>query len=974
MLYRQLASGNSGAYIMQSRLWVNGILDKPDFQKAWSMIVDRHEALRTLFVTEGTDRPLQIVLKHLNIEIPLCDLSKNSESDRNAKIDQYCKEELASGFDLKSPPLFRLKLFRYSTAQHLFVMTFHHIIMDGWCQGILHDELLECYHAIRNRRRPNLAAVPSFSGYVRYLSGLNTDEGLSYWKSALEGYEPGRETSWMKRTQLTEGQFDLNRETFTLSGERLNRLRSMAAELGITLNTVFQTLWGTVISRLSGKRDIVWGTVVSGRPPELPGSDRIIGLFINTVPVRFQLDLTVTFREALNSMGEFLRKSMQHQHMPLAEVQSFSGARGNLFDHLLIFENYPAEMIENRGDDNLTIVPESPLSGHTDYDLVCVVDADENLECLLKYNATVIEDENVKLIRDSLLKLTDTVLDNPDSPLAMIQLLPKKILDTVLYRLPIGKTLDQCTMTFPELFAAQVAETPERPAVEAVDGNFSYRDLDKVSDTISHDLIEKAGIQPGDTVAVMTGRNRTMIPSIIGIMKASAVFVPLDPGYPDERIRFILEDCGCSVVIADSKSLTRLKRYDFITVIDAEEVITRQMSVKTPKKWPEPDDVAYIIYTSGSTGKPKGVMIEHRQLSNFIQGYTNSVLDKHDNPLRIAFIANYVFDASGRAFYPSLCRGDTVCVVDEETRLDGFALTRFIKTDHIDLLDGTPSLCSLIVDCGTRCDTLKRVVLGGEALRHTLVDRIDKVFPNAALTNVYGPTETTIDSTFFYVGSSNNENLDIAPIGRPLPNQQVYVLDDALNPLPVGAIGEICIGGVGVGRGYLNRKDLTRMSFVPNPFSSGDKLYRTGDLGCWRNDENLLFLGRRDFQIKVRGFRIETGEIEVAISSVPQISECAVVLRTDADSNNTLCAYYVGDSDPQELRDNIKRILPSHMIPDMFFQIDQMPFTPSGKIDRITLSRLIEKGLDNIPRKQVHVTATGQQIIEAMGKVLNRDN
>lgn len=972
MLYREIASGG-GAYVMQSRLWIDGHLDTEDFERAWNILADRHEALRTLIAAEGADRPLQVVLKHIHIPVPLHDISNSSESEQKESIEEYCRIQRDNGFDLKNPPLLHLALFRYSPVRHLFVMTFHHIIMDGWCQGILHDELIECLRALTEKRTPNLPAAPSFSGYVRYLAGLDQKEGLDFWRKAMDEYVPGGEISWMKHSASSEDMFDFRRLEFTVCAETITSLRSIAAECGTTLNGAFQTLWGVVTSRLSGKPDVAWGTVVSGRSPDIAGSDHAVGLFINTVPMRFCQGVSGTFRDALRATGDFLRRSLTFQHVPLADVQQACGVYDGLFDHLFIFENYPVSTANNNTGDILAIAPESSLYGHTDYDLVCVADAGDEVQCCLKYNAEAISEENITIIRDTFHALTSAVAADPDKPFKDIEILPENVMRDLLCGLAAGETLTPCRTTFPAMFAAQVKRTPDALAVEAQDGMLTYRELDAASDAIAHALITRADTKPGDRVALMTGHDRTMIPGILGIMKASAVFVPLDPSYPDERVDYILRDCGCLTVVTNKDNADRFGKYDAVTVIEASGIIENTLSVFSPATQPGPDDTAYIIYTSGSTGKPKGVMVPHRALANFIRGYNRSVLNCHENALRIAFVANYVFDAAGRAFYPSLCRGDTVCIVDEETRLDGAALIRFFIQNRIDILDGTPSLCSIALE-GGGCDTVRRIVLGGEALTRPIYDRIRTAFPNAAVTNVYGPTETTIDSTFCHLHAPEDNEWNIAPIGKAFPNQRVYVLDSTLRALPPGATGEICIGGEGVAQGYLGLTDLTNEKFLPDPYVPGSMVYRTGDRGRWRYDGNIEFLGRGDSQVKIRGHRIETGEIESSISAIPAVTGCAVVVQSDMDARTVLIAFYSGGIASRKLRDRLKRALPSYMIPNRIIQMDAMPLTPTGKIDRKVLSEYSFGESAPDPEREQAWTETQRLIVEAMNTALGRND
>lgn len=961
---------NDGAYIMQSRLQIDGQLEHAELQRAWQILTDRHQAMRLFISQNGVHPPQQKAVDKVVPVMPFFDLS-NQSPDRSAmEINDFCRREQSTGFDIAQPPLFRTALFRLNPARHVFIMTFHHIIMDGWCQGILHDELLECCRAIRAGSSPQLPPAPPFKAYVDYLAQRNTAAGLAFWKNVLTDFEPGGETAWMKTPSAKRSDFVFKVIEFKLPEPLTARLRQQAAECGTTVNAAFQTLWGAMLCRLSGRRDTAWGTVVSGRPPELTGSDRTVGLFINTIPVRFQINPAASFKTALTATGKFFADSLEHQYVPPAEIQQQCGANNGLFDHLVIFENYPVSEHSAETGTILRITPESQLSGHTDYDLVCTADNDETIDLRLKYNAAVISSANITLLRDCLLLLAEQCTANPDAPLITLKALPDEIFAAVTNHLPEGASLPANATTFPAMFAAQAKQTPDRIAIEANGDSLSYRQLDNISNSIAHFLRTSGGIQPGDRVALITERDNTLLPSVIGIMKAAAVFVPLDPAYPAERIDFILRDSECRAVIAGGGALERMQRCKQVQVIDAAAIIAAAHNTVSAPPWPLADAPAYIIYTSGSTGTPKGVIVQHRALANFVQGYNAAVLNLHPAPLRIAFVANIIFDAAGRAFYPALCRGDTVIVVDEQTRLDGNALMQLLEQQTVDLLDGTPSLCSLAAESGSQLKTVKRIVMGGEPLTRTTAEHVAATFPAAALTNVYGPTETTIDSSFYHLNAETKQRWQTAPLGRPLPNQRIYVLDRELNPLPPGANGELVIGGYGLSAGYLGRAELTQQQFSADPFRPGERIYRTGDTGFWDSDGNLHYTGRLDSQVKIRGYRIEPGEIEAAAAQETGVGKSAVIVKTGRDGSASLCLYYTGSLQPPELRKRLKNRLPAHLVPDMAIAIERLPLTPTGKIDRAALSALpIEKPV--IPESlSTNLSPTECLIIEAMSCVL----
>ncbi len=974
MLFREQMSG-PGAYIMQSRFIIEGALDSEIFEQSWNFLIQRHEALRTLIAAEGADRPLQIVLRKLVTAVETDDCSGMEESECLAFIEKRSQQEIDKGFDLKQAPLFRIRLFRMSSEKNIFLFTFHHIIMDGWCQGILHEELLATYSAFHEKRQPVLPATTPFSRYVKYLDGQDRETGLSFWREKLEGFEPSSAIGWTKKWKKQPERFSMDVLEFTLPETSVRNLRKLAAECSTTLNAALQALWGITICALSGKRDIAWGTVVSGRPPELIGSGRTLGLFINTIPMRVRLAKESSFRTILTETGAWLAGSIAHQHLPLADIGTACGITAPLFDHLMIFENYPVTEESSTDNHPLSITPDSRLSGHTDYDIVFVADSGDEIDCFLKYNAALIDDKTAALIRDALIALATQTLDDSDSLLADMQILPENVLHDMIHRFPPGEILPGDNRTFPELFDACAARYPNRTAVIAVDGTMTYHELEQASNAIAESLIRGTGIQESSPVALMTGRNLSMLPSIIGIMKAGAVFVPLDPSYPDERISFILGDSKCGAVLAEEKHHHRFKEYS-IPILSVESVMVSGESDRELLKKVRPDenDAAYIIYTSGSTGTPKGVVAEHRNVSNFINGYSAAIPGYRDSALRIAFVANYVFDASGRAFYPSLCHGHTVTIADENTRLDPVLLIRFLSDNAVDILDCTPSLVNIALESDTVASSLKRMVLGGEALKRITVEKIYERYPEIAITNVYGPTETTIDSSFCHLDTIPDSDGEIAPIGRALPNQQIYVLDDRLSPLSVGAEGEICIGGNGIVRGYLNRDDLTEKAFVDDPFNPSGKLYKTGDKGYWRDDGLLCFSGRQDEQVKIRGFRIEPGEIETAITTVPDVRQCAAIVINNSSGDKNLQAFFTssGELDAETLRNTLSKKLPSHMIPSVIIRLEQIPLTPSGKIDRMKLLQTTKKETQNARQTpmQNSTSHSDQIVLDTMKSVL----
>lgn len=975
MLFHALADGQ-GVYLLQSRLEVIGVLDPVAFQKAWELLVARHDVFRTLFAATGAEQPLQIVLHTAELKMTRENLSTESPAEQEAKIEAFCRQDQATLFDLKKPPLLRLHLFTLAADRHLLIFTVHHIVMDGWCQGVLQEELLAAYYAFCEGGQPTLPSPVPYASFIKKITGQDEAVGLDFWRETLAEYQPTALFHW----QDSQDEFSFACFESSLGAAVSTALTRTAADLGTTLHVLFQALWGLAAARFSGQDDLVFGTVVSGRPAEIPGSERIIGLCINTVPVRVKLRAEDTFADLVRRLTGQLGASMPWQQLPLVEISALVDSGAKLFDHLTVFENYPVADDHPLTEGRIRIQPTGDLYGFTNYDLVLVVDPGEELVVRFKFNSLAVCEEQVKLLRDSLLLVAAAVAERADLPLADVPILPAAEESRLLQKFCEGEELSLAEDTVVALFEAQVEKTPDRTAIVASDASLTYAELAARSNLIANRIIATKKAGRDECVGVVLDRDSWMHATLLGVMKSGAAYVPIDPAYPDERIAFLLDDCNCRLVLSNGIHEERLRGVTAVTAVTVLDItkVTSEDNDSRPSNSPEGKDLVYVIHTSGSTGKPKGVMVSHLALANFVRGFVKEVHGQYAQPLREAFVANYVFDASSRSFYPPLTRGDTVHVIDSEMRMDPQAFFDYLCAEKIQVLDGTPSLCAMLLEGEMAGQTpeLLQIVCGGEGLSAGLVRRIqNSAFSKVKITNVYGPTETTVDSTLYHVDATTTERCPICPIGRPLANQRIYILDTRKKLLPVGAVGELFIGGRGVAEGYYDREELTREKFLPDPFRAGEIMYRTGDKARWLADGNIEFLGRMDQQVKIRGFRIEPGEIETVMSQHSEVSGCAVVVRKNGEDENELHAFYSGKTPPsvEAMRSSLGERLPAHMVPTRIVCLTRMPMTATGKIDRKSLPEIEPESSPSTTSRTLN-SATEETLATLWQQVLGHDN
>jgi amino acid adenylation domain-containing protein/non-ribosomal peptide synthase protein (TIGR01720 family) len=929
----------SEAYVEQWCLRICGELRADLVRAVWSDLVARHEVFRSIFTLGDGKRPLQIVLRERGVEIATKDFSALPPAEQAAALAAERERDRARGFRLAIDPLARILLIRLGANEWEIVWSHHHIILDGWSVVLVQAEFMRLYAARRAGRALTLAPAQPFSRFVRSIPAT-TD--TAFWRAYLADAAPAAE---LPRARMP-GRSAIAREFVAFTPATTTKLDAFCRGEGVTLGAFVQAVWGIVLGRYAGAADVVFGWVVSGRPADLPGVEGMVGLFINTLPIRIRLyaDEDETFRGFVARVHRGAAELLAHQHTPLAEIQRAAGA-SPLFSHVVAVENYPvADAVASAAETGFEVRSSTSYDRtHYGFELV-VLPSPDGLRLRLSWNRANHDDDAMIRLGAQLAHVVETVLHEPDVRPSRINILPSDQWEAVV-RVPNRTAAAYPEATIVELFDAQVRANPAAPAIIEPHGErwLTYGELERRADALAAHLVHDLHIAAGSRIALCASPSVDAIVGILGILKAGATYVPIDPRYPTERVRFLLEDARPAAVLtsgADASALPALA----VPIVEIGAHVADQRPLPSRAK---PDDLAYVIYTSGSTGKPKGCLVTHR---NVVRLIANDRLPFDFGPADTWIVAHSLsFDFSVWELFAPLLHGARVVVPSRETVQDVPAFRELLVRYRVSVLNQTPlAFANLVaVEEGATHHTLdahlRCVIFGGDRLdvgllrrwiRHYSADRI-------ALVNMYGITETTVHVTQRRL---SDEQILVppreSPIGVPLPETTVYVCDRHLNPQPFGAPGEMLVGGTGVCAGYLKRPELTAERFIPDVFGGGgSRLYRSGDLAYRDASGELFYLGRNDAQVKVRGHRIEPAEIERALASLPGVKRAAVVADTGS-AGTELIACLVGDATPDALRAGLARHLPEYAVPSAFVACDALPLTANGKLDRAAVRAL----------------------------------
>nr|WP_250636801.1 non-ribosomal peptide synthase/polyketide synthase [Paenibacillus sp. IHB B 3084] len=966
MLFYNLMDSQSGAYFEQASFDLQGNFNVAAFAASLDVLVQRHTALRTNFYSGWKDEPLQVVYRNKRSELYVEDLRDVEEEKQNDYILEFTRKDKQRGFDLAQDALMRVSILRTGEDSYRFVWSFHHIVMDGWCLSLVTNEVFASYFATLAHKQPELAPVTPYSQYIEWLEQQDRQEASNYWSDYLNGYEEQSRLPQAKKQGKTG--YQAERLDFDLGTRLTAGIQRIAKHYQVTMNTLVQTVWGILLQKYNGTDDVVFGSVVSGRPADIPNVEHIIGLFINTVPVRIRSGEDPLFSELMKQNQEQSIASHTYDTYPLYEIQGLSELKQDLINHILIFENFPMEeQMEQLGDgeeSNFSITGVESVE-QTNYDFNLVVLPGNTIQMSFGYNALAFEHESVEQIRGHLVQLLEQVTAKPDIRVQELDILSEQEREQILGVWGNTGAEYPSEQTIHGLFEAQTAQTPEQVALFFEGEQLTYRELNERANRLARTLCSQ-GVMKDRLVGLMTERSVDMIVGIFGILKAGGAYVPIDPTYPEERIRYMLDDSGADLLLTQNHLVEKVAFDGKVLVLDGEQAVYHEDGSNL-EPLSGPNDLAYVIYTSGTTGQPKGVMLEHHGLCN-LKTYFDQTLRISMSDHALLF-ASYSFDAACWEIFQALFCGATLYVPTSETILNYERFEQYMA-DHQITVAALPPTYAVYLE-PERMPNLRILFTAGSASSTELVY---KWKDQVAYYNGYGPTENSVATSIWPVSEDERAG-QLISIGRPVPNHRVYLVDAHGHLVPVGVAGELCVSGPGLARGYLDRPELTAEKFVPNPFTAGEagyeRMYRTGDLARWMPDGNIEYLGRIDHQVKIRGYRIELGEVEAQMLKVEDVQEVIVLAHADEQGQNQLVAYYVAEREVNvgELRGLLGEELPNYMVPSYFVQLENMPLTPNGKIDRKALPApqgSLQSGADYVEPR----TALEQTLVSVWQSVL----
>ena len=959
MYYHWKADDSTSQYFEQLtyRLKTN-TLPIDAVSKAYQQLVARHTILRTSFTEKYGEDLLQVVNKRVSGTFVFEEFDGEATTQNiEAYVKQVKVADTEKGFDLNNPSQMRLTLLQLKDNSYEFIWSFHHILMDGWCVSMLINEFYQILNGIINEQEVSLPKPLPYSDYIKWLGNVNKEESLSYWDTYVTGYNDIVEVPF-ELQQKEPTLFNKADETLTLGSDTFQKVKQLCSSLGITQNTFIQGVWGYLLSKYNNTKDVVFGTIVSGRPTDLQGVESMVGLFINTIPVRVQYTNDDTPETLLKRLQIAAADGNAHHYVGLSEILSRQTSIENFINHILVFENYPLqdtikEELENSKSTTIELEVEAmDVAEQSNYDFeVIVMPEKDALTVKFEFNTYVYDATLIEELANHFAAVVDQFCSDTKQSLEDISYISAEEEAKLLYEFNDVKAAYPSIATIVELFSKQASETPEKIAVSYKDTQVTYAELEARSNQFANFLQSQYEVTKGDVVAVLLERSENLPTVILGTLKAGAAYLPLDPSYPQERLDFVQKDSNFKVGVNDTVLSTFL----------AEESLSEErLAVSTTA-----DDLAYIMYTSGSTGTPKAVMIPQKSVVRLVKSanyYNFSTSDK------LISTGAFSFDATTFEYWGMLLNGGELILCDQEVLLDNDALQNEISNREVNVMWFTAGWANQLIDDTIEIfEGLKSVLLGGEKLSPKHIQKLRTQYPELQIINGYGPTENTTFSLTYDI----KDVTDTIPIGKPISNSTAYILDDKQKLQPIGVVGEIYLGGDGLAKGYLNDAEKTAEKFVNNPYKKGETIYKSGDLGMWLSDGNILYMGRNDNQVKIRGHRIELGEIEQVLQKQDTIAQVAVTVKT-FDKDKTIVAYILpqnGTVEKEALKSNLKQLLPGYMVPNHYVEVTEMPLNANGKVDYKALPELQEA--DMIRTEYVEAsTETESQLVAIWQKLL----
>ncbi|MFC9516515.1 non-ribosomal peptide synthase/polyketide synthase [Nocardiaceae bacterium NPDC056970] len=932
LFHARMVEDDLDVYTAQIRMDLAGAVDTERLRAAVAGLVDRHASLRTAFVYDD-GIPVQVVVEAVEVPWRELDLTSMPEAEHGGELQRVLDEERRARFEMDRPPLLRALVIRLDPDRYVLALTNHHIVLDGWSMPLLVRELLVRY---ASGAAAGLPAPRPYRDFLSWLSERDLAKSTDAWASALAGVaEPTLLAPPTDDGGAPSQPVEIDvpvPESIVAGIERLARVT------GVTVNTVIQAAWATLLSRTTSRDDVVFGATVSGRPPQLSGVEDMVGLFINTIPVRVTLDAGDTVAELLPRLQAAQSALLDHHHVSLADIQAGVGV-GDLFDTLTVFESYPVERAGLNEDTDIGGMRVRGLSGSdaTHYPITVMTLLDPGVRITLRYQPSRFEAGTATALADRLGRILAAFVADPAARVADVDVLaPAERVRVLETWNATGRAVPESTLV--DLFADQVARTPDAPAVSFGDVTLSYADFDARVNRLARYLL-LSGVGPESSVGIAMVRSIDLLVAVYAVVATGGAYVPIDPEQPSERIGDVLDQAKPVLVLTDSRGLSALPAGTGVVVgeIPLGDLDSSPLTAADLRGPLRPSNTAYVIFTSGSTGRPKGVAVPHAGIVNRLLWMQHMYpLDATDVVLQKTPVT---FDVSVWELFWPLQVGAHLVIAEPDGHRNPQYLERAVRDHGVTTIHFVPSMLDAFVAGAAieRCTSLRRVFTSGEALPANTVDRVHERCA-VSLHNLYGPTEASVDVTYHRTVPGSRT----VPIGAPVWNTELYVLDSRLRPVPVGVAGELYLAGVQLARGYVGRADLTADRFVAAPFGgAGTRMYRTGDVVRWTEAGELEYLGRSDFQVKLRGQRIELGEIEAALLAQSGIVQAVVLLRHHQVAGEYLAAYVVADDgvnpSENELQGALALALPRYMVPSTVTVLDALPVTANGKLDRRAL-------------------------------------
>ena len=922
LFHTSLAQGSDDdVYAVQLDITITGTLDADRLCNAVHTVVTRHPNLVARF-HEQLDQPVQII--PADPEPPWRTIDLDPGVDVEEQVERVCAEERAAVCDLTKGPVFRTALIRVAGDRHRFVLTNHHIVMDGWSLPILLQEIFASYFG------QWLPAPVPYKNFVIWLAGRDLEAARAAWADVLAGFD----TPTLVRGSSRAGPGRRGVQLFLLPEETTRALAELARSCHTTVSTVLQAGWAQLLMQLTGQNDVVFGTAVSGRPAEMAGADSMVGLLINTVPVRANVTATTTIAGLLEQLQSDHSHTLEHDHLALNEIQRITG-HDELFDTVFAYENFPINSGTISEADGLAIA-DVRRHEYTHYPLTVQALPGAELGVRVEYDADVFDAVGVEVLVGRLRRVLDCMIADPGRRVSSVDVVDGVEWDRLqawgnraVLAEPVG-----AVVSIPVLFAEQVARAPGAVALTCEGRAVSYGELDEAADRLASVLVAR-GVGAGDRVAVLLPRSVEAVVAIVGVLKTGAAYVPLDPAHPDARMGFVLADAAPVAVVTTAGLASRVAGSGVVVVDVAEAAgAPRARGLVVPPA----EGVAYLIYTSGTTGVPKGVAVTHRNVMRLLE-VLDAELELSSGQVWTQ-CHSLAFDFSVWEIFGSLLHGGRLVVVPDAVVRSPEDLHALLVGEQVNVLSQTPSAFyalqaadALAPERGQQLK-LETVVFGGEALEpHRLGAWLHQHPGLPRMINMYGITETTVHASFREIGVGDVSSA-VSPIGVPLADLGFFVLDQWLRPVPVGVVGELYVAGGGLACGYVGRSDLTSSRFVACPWGApGARMYRTGDVVRWGADGQVQYVGRADDQVKIRGYRIELGEVQAALAGVAGVAQAAVIAREDRPGDKRLVGYVTGSADPVQARAQLAEKLPVYMVPAAVVVVEALPLTVNGKLD-----------------------------------------